>query len=753
MIDIYLCITIIISCIITVNGDITSWITLPNHIESASLGQGIIVGLNYQTNIGYIFGGDTSTNKVYSYNFSNNNFDELNGITLPINNIHSIGQGYYQQNQYIYIWYDYQINRYDIITHTMQLQYTSTIFDPNDVPNGACLTINEDTNYLYVGSLRTFVFNGTQWNEFANPSQRIRTYHSCNIHKNILFYIAGFYVFGNSRIFHRTLEYIPVTDVMDVNNSWTQGPNLFDISFAWHRSILYDNIIYIIGGYGGTGSIGFRSRNRVYLFDPETYSIELQILRLDYNVDSYGYLFNPNNNRFYLFGGFPPSISNNIMYSNIIANITKMNITFQPTTERPTFNPSVSTSTPTLRPTPEHLIECIQFDNGTDNFFSTNGNRIINNGILCDGNCVEVLPNSQFAYVFSLDTNIGYDAYEITYDLKTEIVLQSQDDVLVAIYCNTTQFSSARQDYYPDTGLPLNYINADFGVSCSKNIDEPYYLIVLFQIDSNVASLFVDNLCLLANISTKAPTATTNIPTTMPSVSPTDTPTNSPTNKPTAIPTDFPTESTNDPTLTPSNAPTNSPTNIPSNVPTVSPSNNPTSIPSNTPTIDASNSPSIPPTNLPTNNPTTSTNASQIPTLLQNENSNPQKTGKGVTNSKKTLLLVLIPSTLTALCICISVVLFLFTYHLYKNKLNQSYVDSMKISVNSISLDKIKSNSLREDNPVILKVIQTEGNITNGASLPSQPKIDDNTNDGHDDASDSEQQIENSNEGDNDTTK
>ena len=268
--------------------------------------------------------------------------------------------------------------------------------------------------------------------------------------------------------------------------------------------------------------------------------------------------------------------------------------------------------------------------------------------------------------------------------------------------------------------------------------------------------------------------------------SPTPQPTVNPTITPTIVPsigTEIPSIGTEIPSIIPSNIPSNSPTENPIILPTISPSTTLTIASTKYPTTSPSILPSVSPTPIsetdtPTTSPVTTTNSptntppiipttnspttrnitnitpiitsspsqtpSQNPTLTPDKDAipqNPQNAKKGVENPKRALILALIAATLVVLCLCITVVLYVFTYYCHKNKSNPSVNDSMKISNNNINLDVSISNSLKEDNPVILKVIQTEGNITNGGPLPSQPNINNGTivhYDTHDDLSNSE---------------
>ena len=152
----------------------------------------------------------------------------------------------------------------------------------------------------------------------------------------------------------------------------------------------------------------------------------------------------------------------------------------------------------------------------------------------------------------------------------------------------------------------------------------------------------------------------------------------------------------------------------------ISPTNTPSNTPFNTNT----------PSKTPTNSPSKSSTNIIIQTTKSSEFNTSSTLGQTeVIHFKTTLILVIsISSSIVVfvICLCITVLLFVWIYYSQKNK-SKIEPDSMKLSNNSINFDVVIPNSLKEDNPVILKVVQTEGKnsdtINNIELSDSEPEI------------------------------
>ena len=225
----------------------------------------------------------------------------------------------------------------------------------------------------------------------------------------------------------------------------------------------------------------------------------------------------------------------------------------------------------------------------------------------------------------------------------------------------------------------------------------------------------------------------------------------------TTLPTDSPTmKPTNNPSIFPTNSPMPHPTNIQTltEIPTFYPTHHPTLFPTLFTTKSPFKSPTMKPTNTPSIFPTNSSfsNQTEIPTLYPTNHPATNVTEPPTANihpiisnhQQKPFMLSIHLSTLmiiigSILCFCITIILYILSYYRYKLKqqsISKQY-DAVRLGRNTVSINfkgnhvHVPSKSFKDDNPVILQVIQTDGDIIiNNNSLPKQPSLNHrNTND------------------------
>eukprot|EP01084_Bolivina_argentea_P016569 30987_1 len=239
---------------------------------------GSAVGYDNTTNSVIIVGGlHDSTQKVQSYNLDNDEFTELDNI--PRRCIFN-AQGYTQKGNILYM-LDQQpvLSGPSISINTYALNTKEFIFEYQNItiPYDAflsCLShiITNDTgDYLIISGgvyspkiVQIYSFSEDKWLNNVPSMKSIRTQHSCIVFGDY------FYVFGGSdksSTYLKSVEKLYIGDLQNINDAnWMYINDSLSVRHIMSRAVIYDNLIYIIGGCTQEKA----ALQNVDVLDPET---------------------------------------------------------------------------------------------------------------------------------------------------------------------------------------------------------------------------------------------------------------------------------------------------------------------------------------------------------------------------------------------------------------------------------------------------------------------------------------------------
>eukprot|EP01083_Nonionella_stella_P119530 357379_1 len=227
---------------------------------------------------------------------------------------------------------------------------TEAIPKPDASSNVYCLTNIGDRYLLQLGGRgpngywhRYFRIYDLQRNEWTVDGPRMlvtRGFFACNVHNNILYAIGGI---GNGR--HTSVEIIDISNMTqiiggDLIYSWTLLTDTLSSDKYAARSVVHDDLIYVIGGYDGSWV------NEVDVIDTSSYSISVD--SYTDNIASLAAVHITDPDQICCFGGGLASGWSDAVFCSLFPTTGPTRSPTNMPTTHPTFDP---TQTPTSQPT------------------------------------------------------------------------------------------------------------------------------------------------------------------------------------------------------------------------------------------------------------------------------------------------------------------------------------------------------------------------------------------------------------------
>eukprot|EP01084_Bolivina_argentea_P082792 149915_1 len=239
------------------------------------------------------------------------------------------------------LWYisDYRttLNAFDL----NELNITQTILFPGATTKYRCLT-NYNEYILIAGgmdsNIRVYndfnIYNTLTGEWTVGPNLiNARYLHSCNVVSNTI------YMIGGGRTNNIIIEYLEINSCCD--GVWIQMNDTLSVQKQSHRSIVYRNNIYVIGGYNGSWQW-----NQVDVIDTISKTISSPLSnRLVYAIYWHSVIIA--DDIIYSFGGKPETMKN--IYYQYASPVVTDSPTFSPTVSpsiSPTYSPSMSPTNP-----------------------------------------------------------------------------------------------------------------------------------------------------------------------------------------------------------------------------------------------------------------------------------------------------------------------------------------------------------------------------------------------------------------------
>eukprot|EP01084_Bolivina_argentea_P293742 505275_1 len=230
-----------------------------------------------------------------------------------------------------------------------------TIIFPNSSFKIQCITCSSgfifvttsDTNTNQGGYVSIYNMNNNQWMDAPRMGTHIIYGSSFIAHKNILYFIGGWDTFGTNNYALSSVQILNVSNVSDImNQNWKTLNDNLTTPRLYHSSVVYNDLIYVIGGlntlvpFGGIELMQvdvINTINQTIIFD--------SMLKTAIRSAAVGII----DNVVYLIGGFPHYDTYQFAALNTLS--PTLSPSFNPTII-PTLYPALyPTTTPTLYPT------------------------------------------------------------------------------------------------------------------------------------------------------------------------------------------------------------------------------------------------------------------------------------------------------------------------------------------------------------------------------------------------------------------
>eukprot|EP01083_Nonionella_stella_P282699 961975_1 len=303
----------------------------------------------------YIMGGWHNNRQLIEYNIEDNALIDY-GISFFSIDLWGYSTFYTQVDNLLYILTAPDaLNTFNFQTRDL-IQNIYTV--PVSLSYGSCITSHNNSIYLIGGadtssnpidSVQILDLLTAQWLNNAPSLKQARERHSCVIHPNTneLYAIGGFDPIS-------TLSAIESINTMNIaQNTWEHVGDL-TIPLTHSRAVLYENIIYVLGGMNGDS--GYQS-DTMHLIDTSTSQLTVSPHRLSYRISDMAAIVY--NEAIYAFGGYgdypidtwikyqlttqPPSTDDQIIQ-------TTPEATDNPSSQQPSAGPIAMESTPTDHP-------------------------------------------------------------------------------------------------------------------------------------------------------------------------------------------------------------------------------------------------------------------------------------------------------------------------------------------------------------------------------------------------------------------
>eukprot|EP01084_Bolivina_argentea_P253665 426210_1 len=320
------------------------------------------MAVGYINNSIFLIGGALYDFQVTEYNITSNEMID-HGTGAISSAMYGLGQ-YYTQIGNIVFMIDPEYNgvsfsTYNLFTNDFEY-YWNSVNIPIAVRGGGCLAGNMD--YLFVSGgadgnnwgielLQILNLATLDWISGPNMNHRRRA-HSCNIHTNTktLYVLGG--IDNNGGAITPTVEKIFIENF--TQQSWQELHQRI-LPTSMHRSVVFGNYIFIIGGYQNP-----QFRYRIQSVNCMNDDITHEVAFLDYGMRETSAIIV--GNIIYAFGGYTPSRLNTWQYS-ILAP------TMMPTptpTNIPSLPSIAPTQLPSTSPTAQPPTGCVKFNSSVD---------------------------------------------------------------------------------------------------------------------------------------------------------------------------------------------------------------------------------------------------------------------------------------------------------------------------------------------------------------------------------------------------
>eukprot|EP01084_Bolivina_argentea_P055315 101424_1 len=307
------------------------------------------VGL-YENSIWFIGGGTSTEYALVHFNITSQKFNQF---TIP-DPIKCTSQSYTVIGSIIYMspWSTIaHIATFDMLTKTFS---KDIITKPNNdtALRFSCVT-NKNNDYLFVlggssnsvktGNFSIFSFNTNTWISNGPSMPHTLLSFACNAHSNGFLYVIGGQD-GSSD--YSDVSIINITDMANINNqTWSTLVDKLYYKRRLLRSVVYNEFIYVIGGFGPCNSGNYIHCDTVDIIDTTTNTIRLDS-HLKSAVMTTAAVVDLTSTIIYAFGGFKNGgpATDYVQMKTIITD-SPTNIPF------PTFSPSNPTNIPSRYPT------------------------------------------------------------------------------------------------------------------------------------------------------------------------------------------------------------------------------------------------------------------------------------------------------------------------------------------------------------------------------------------------------------------